>query len=319
MRVTPRRALRAAIAVAVVAFLWFALRDQWAQVGDRLSDLSALSLLAGGVALLGALLASMQLWRVLLADMGSPLGAAAAARVFFLSQLGKYLPGSVWTVVGQMELGRDHAVPRARMAASTLISLAVAIVTGLVVAAATLPFVLVGEARRWLWLAWLIPLGLVALHPRVLAWGFNTLLRLIRRPPLQQLPTVRGLAAAGGWAVVVWACYGIHVWLLARDLGAGGGPDVLALAIGAYAAAWSLGFLFVIAPAGAGVREGALVLTLGTVLTLPAATLLALVSRLLVTFAELAWALVALVMARRARPGAADPEPAGDTSAVQGE
>src|SRR5690606_34862195 len=54
VRVTPRRALRAAIAVAVVAFLWFALRDQWAQVGDRLSDLSALSLLAGGVALLGA-------------------------------------------------------------------------------------------------------------------------------------------------------------------------------------------------------------------------------------------------------------------------
>ncbi len=52
----------------------------------------------------------------LLNDLGSPLPPAGSLRVFFLGQLGKYVPGSVWPAVAQMELGRDygcHSVSRA--------------------------------------------------------------------------------------------------------------------------------------------------------------------------------------------------------------
>ena len=41
------------------------------------------------------------------ASSGSPLPLAVARRVFLLAQLGKYLPGSVWPVLAQTELGRD--------------------------------------------------------------------------------------------------------------------------------------------------------------------------------------------------------------------
>jgi hypothetical protein len=36
------------------------------------------------------------------------------ARILFLGQLGKYLPGSVWPVLAQMELGKTYRVPRHR-------------------------------------------------------------------------------------------------------------------------------------------------------------------------------------------------------------
>ena len=61
----------------------------------------------------------------------------------------------------------------------------------------------------------------------------------------------------------------------------------LLLATGGYALAWTVGFLFVIAPAGAGVRELALVAALAPVVDRPAALAVALLSRVLMTLGDL--------------------------------
>ena len=76
---------------------------------------------------------------------------------------------------------------------------------------------------------------------------------------------------------------------------------LLALASGAFAASWCSGFLLVVAPAGAGVREAALVLLLSGALTRPQVTVVAVVSRLLFVLGDLGWAGVALLVGRRAR------------------
>jgi hypothetical protein len=66
---------------------------------QRTSLAAALDRLALGPVLVSAVFAvlatifTMLAWRALLTDLGSPLGWAAAARIFLLSQLGKYLPG----------------------------------------------------------------------------------------------------------------------------------------------------------------------------------------------------------------------------------
>ena len=63
---------------------------------------------------------TMLVWRALMAGVGSPLSVGVASRVLFIGQLGKYLPGSVWPVLAQMELASDHKVPRARTAAASV-------------------------------------------------------------------------------------------------------------------------------------------------------------------------------------------------------
>lgn len=76
-----------------------------------------LALCAPGM--LGGLFCGMLAWRSILRGLDSPLPVRPSARVYFVGQLGKYVPGSVWTVLTQMELGRDHNVPRRRSAAAT--------------------------------------------------------------------------------------------------------------------------------------------------------------------------------------------------------
>lgn len=106
-------------------------------IGDALLRLNAFDIaLSGGLVLVG-LGAQMLSWRSLFA--GSEVGVPpirVAGRIYYVGQLGKYVPGSVWAVVAQAELGKDHRVPRTRSATVALAALAVLVVVGAVVSAA---------------------------------------------------------------------------------------------------------------------------------------------------------------------------------------
>jgi uncharacterized membrane protein YbhN (UPF0104 family) len=130
----------------------------------------------------------------------------------------------------------------------------------------------------------------------------DRLLRLARRPALEQPLTGRAIAAALGWALASWVLYGAQIWLLAVRLGPPDGRGAL-IALGGFAFAWSVGFLVVFAPAGAGVREVVLVAILGAVLGTGAATAIALVSRGLMTLGDLLTAALAAWSGRHAAAG----------------
>ena len=95
---------RVAIAVVVLAAVVYAVVKNWADVSVHLGQISggtfALSTLAAavgtGLTMLG--------WRVVLADLGSELHLAPASGVYFVGQLGKYLPGSLWSVLVQADM-----------------------------------------------------------------------------------------------------------------------------------------------------------------------------------------------------------------------
>jgi uncharacterized membrane protein YbhN (UPF0104 family) len=271
-------------------------------LGVAVSRLRLGSVLLATALACGGNLASMLCWRSLLAELGSLLPVRAAARVFFLGQLGKYLPGSVWPVIAQAELGRDHHVPPRRSAAATVLTLVVGLVLGLAVAGATLPFAAPDAVRRYGWALAAAPLLALLLHPRVLQPVLASVFRLARRPGLDGPPLrLAGIGRSALWALVTWICFGLQAAVLAAGLG-GTGPAAAVAAVGAFALAWSVGFLVVVVPAGAGVREAVLVLALSPVLTAGAALLVALVSRALLTSADLILAGSA-VLAERRRTG----------------
>jgi len=292
-----RRAVRLGFLLVALGFGVWAVAGRWAAVADGLGRLSW-GLLAGSlVAVLAALGAGMLMWRALLADLGSPLPVVDAAKVFFVGQLGKYIPGSLWPVLAQMEMGRDLGVPRPRSAAAFFLTYPVYLATGLLVAAATLPVFAGDSVARYAWLAALLPLLVAGLHPRVVNAVLGLGLRLIRRPPLERPLSRRGVLASAGWALAGWLAYGVHLALLVWGLGADG-PKAAVLSLGAFALAWCLGFLVVIAPAGAGVREVAMIAALAPVLDQGSAIAVALVSRLVVSIGDLICAGVAGIAAK---------------------
>ncbi|MEV5407977.1 lysylphosphatidylglycerol synthase transmembrane domain-containing protein [Thermopolyspora sp. NPDC052614] len=292
-----RRMARFGFLAVALGFGAWAVAGQWRAVADGLGRLSW-GLLAGSlVAVLGALGAGMMMWRALLADLGSPLRAVDAAKVFFVGQLGKYIPGSLWPVLAQMEMGRDLGVPRPRSAAAFFLTYPVYLATGVLVAAATLPVFAGGSVARYAWLLALLPLLVAGLHPKVVNGVLGLGLRLIRRPPLERPLSRRGVLASAGWALAGWVAYGVHLALLAWGLGATG-AEAAALSTGAFALAWCLGFIVVLAPAGAGVREVAMIAALAPVLDQGPAIAAALCSRLLVSAGDLVCAGLAGIAAK---------------------
>ena len=205
----------------------------------------------------------------------------------------------MWPVLAQMELGHAYQVPRHRSASASVLAMVVSLLSGLLMALVTLPFVAGATAYRWAFA--LVPVLLVGLHPRVLNAVLGWLLRVARRPPLEQPLTGRVMAGALAWACSSWVLYGLQIWLLATRLGAPDGRTAL-LAIGGFAFAWSVGFLVVFAPAGAGVRDVLLVAVLGPVLGVGSATAVALVSRALMTAGDLLTAALAAGFSRAPHP-----------------
>jgi glycosyltransferase 2 family protein len=295
-----RTVVRVAVLAVFLGALGWALATQWGAVRAPLGQLSIWSVGVALAAVMAGILATFLCWRAVLTDVAGRLPLAAGARVFFVGQLGKYLPGSLWPVMAQMELGRDHQVPERASAAAVGVFLLVVVGTGLAVAAAGAPLLDPDALHAYWWLLAVLPLALLAAVPPVLNRLLGLVMRLARRPPLPAPLSSTGLLRAAGWAVVSWLAYGVHVWMLAGQL-TDAGPLLLAHATGAFAAAWCAGLLLVVAPAGAGVREAALILLLGGVLTGPQATVVAVVSRLLFVVGDLGWGGVALLAGRRAR------------------
>lgn len=287
-----------AVAVACGAY---AVAAQWPQV-SRSIDRIGLPMVALALAsvLLG-LLAMMVGWRVLLSGLGSRLPYPAAARILFVGQLGKYLPGSVWPVLTQMELGKIYQVPRRRSASASVLAMLVVLLGGLLTALVMLPFI---GASSYLWAFAIVPVLLCCMHPRVLNPLISRLLRLIKQPPLEHPLSGRTIIVALGWSLVGWVFTGLHIWLLMIHLSAPLGRGLL-LAIGGYAFATSVGFIVVFVPAGVGLRDVLLVTMLSPVLGLGPATAVAVTSRALTIAGDLLTAATAGAWRRPARPRAA--------------
>ena len=294
-----RRAALGLLLVLGVVLAVLQLSGQAGEVGDGLADLSAGPVLAAFVATISSLGLSLLTWRATLAGLGTQVPLRPAAQIFFLGQLGKYVPGSVWPVLAQMELGAAHGLSRTVVGTAGLLQLAIGVPGALLLGALAVPALLSAGSGAYALLLLALPFALVALWPPVLGPLLDRALRLVRRPPLEQrlsLPAVVRVAALSGAANVV---LGLQAWFLARDLGASD-PYLLPIVVGAFVLATVAGLLALPVPAGAGVREAVLVAALSPVLPLERALLLALVSRVVLTVADLA---VAGLAARGARAG----------------
>lgn len=299
-----RRFARVAfLLVALSAAVWL-LVSRRDEVAAALAEVSPVGFLLATLAAVAAYFFPMLAWRRLLADLGSPLDLAPAARIFFLSQLGKYVPGSIWTVVAQVDLGRELHVPPRRSAAAALLALAVGLLGGVLTAVVTLPFAMPELIGDYWWVLLSVPILLGVLHPRVVALWTGLLSTLTRRAGGSVQVGYRAIGVALGWTAVSWLMLGVQLYLL-LPVDSFDTRSAFLLCAGLYALAWCAGFLAFVAPAGAGVREAVLVVGLAPFVPAGGALVVALLSRVVATLADVILAaggvLVARVRGRRSR------------------
>jgi uncharacterized membrane protein YbhN (UPF0104 family) len=238
--------------------------------------------------------ATFPTWRQVLTGLGVRLPVLDGTRVFFVSQLGKYIPGSVWPVLLQMEAARRRGASRRTVLAANLITVVLSCTVGLFMASALLPLSDATALRRYWWvLLALVPL-LILLHPRAMTSVLDRTFSLLHRAPLGERISVRQSARAGGWSVLSWLGLGVHVWLLCAAAGHGG-FGMLLLCTGGMALAVAAGILFIPAPAGVGLREVILLLVLRPELGPGPALAVVVASRVLLVVGDVVLAGLAVV------------------------
>jgi uncharacterized membrane protein YbhN (UPF0104 family) len=280
------------------------------RVGWQLADLAALGsgalqprmglLVASCVLLLAGYVLSAVIWAWVITDLGGGrLPWFAATEVYMVANLARYLPGKVWQIAGVAYLSSKRGIPATLAAAAAVLGQAVSLGAAAIVGAASLSGV--GEQVS----DWSIPVLvvlaaalLVSLVPGLQAKAMTFWFRLARREAPQVRPsagtTLRWLALY----TINWMLYGFAFLVLVKSLELPG--DAL-LVSSAFAAAWVLGYAFIFAPAGIGVRESFLVLFLTPQMGVASASVVSIVARVWTTVVELVpAAMLWVVHARRA-------------------
>jgi glycosyltransferase 2 family protein len=246
----------------------------------------------------------VQSWRQILAGWSQRLSYPRALKIWLLVNLGRYVPGKVWSVAGLMVLAQRAGVDAWAAAASAVVIQALGVGTAVVVVAAAMPR---AESPLRLAVAAVVAAGTIGL----LAWArpARTLARLVG-PAAQFRPLPLGAAVRGGVLTLLsWVTYGIAFWLLARGLGLPGTLP-LATAAGVFALGYILGLLALFAPGGVGVRELVFIGLLTPSLGSGGAVALSLGSRVLLTLTEAAGPLgMLLLTGRRKEDAGGSPQP----------
>lgn len=300
---------RRVIVLAVIVGAGYQLIHNWDEVSHTLLELPWESVVLSFVFVFIGIWLGPVVWKIMVSDLGSPVSTKQASKIYLVGQLGKYVPGSVWAFLVQMELGKQVGITRARSFTASILAAGIGVVASLIVGVLALPALASGNPEL-LWLYVLLPVGLAFLHPKPLTWIVSRLLRLLRRPPLPHPLRGAAIAKATATGVLLYVAEGAHLWLLVNSLGSPKFTGAL-VCVGTIGLAMTAGLIAFFLPSGLGARELVIVTGLAGILPYGQALALAVVSRLMFTIVDVASAggaaLFAWLGKRGVEAGNADP------------
>lgn len=251
--------------LAVLYFLGSQVQLHWDALPGLENVLSFWLILSWVVGLLGCLAMAFQL-KLILGYHGVQVTLSRAVGLYFIPAQGKYLPGKVWALVwataAYQRIGASLPTALASLVTLTVLNLVSALFVGLVFGGQLLE-------HRPLWTGLGVSFALV-MHPRIFYGLINGLQRSLGKEPLAEVLSLLALAKLFVVNVSAWVLLGIgftcllHGTLPVTDLD-------IAKITSAQSLAYAVGLLAFFAPAGLGVREGAMTVFLAPLLGIGAA------------------------------------------------
>jgi hypothetical protein len=282
------------IAIVVLWFAYRALRGSWSELRRQplphpidwrwVAASMATFLLAYGVLI--------QTWRAILSSWHTGLPFLTAARIWMVSNLGRYVPGKVWQIAAMGVLAQRAGVSPVAATGSAVLGTAVNIAAGFLVVMATgwrllaLPYagapavaagIVIAIAAALIVVPWLAPHALRAAE------------RATRGTFAVKMPPRRAILYAVVGNIVGWMLYGVAFQFLARAV-LGSATGGWAAYVAVYTLSYLVGYLVLPAPAGVGFREASMITLMPAagLATAAQAAVLAIASRLVLTILDIA-------------------------------
>jgi uncharacterized membrane protein YbhN (UPF0104 family) len=285
--------LGVAIGIAGVAFVAKTLVSKWDEVSNAFSQVNAINLVLSLLLGLAAMTSIGWIWVTMIVARSHNVRHRNAMSWYFTGQLGKYVPGGIWPIVGRAELAVRNGIPRLDAYASTGLSLvttyAAAVVTIGIGAAATTDHRLI---------AVFIGVGLVLAYA---AFSQPSLRAVIIRVATRvsssasSLTDPKRLARLTILHVPAWILMSLSTSVTATAFGA---KISIADMLFITSTSWLAGFVVVGVPGGIGVREAVFTSLAGGIIGTPMAVSLALMSRVVFIAVDLSGALISNLISR---------------------
>ena len=295
------RALVSSIGLIIgLAGMAFLLRTMWThrdEMKDSFSQLTWSSLLGAVFFAFMSMSYFGWMWGRLLLRRGYKVPRAQLVSWYYTGQLGKYVPGGVWAVVGRAEMAVRGGVPRADAYSVTGLSMFTTYSAAALCAA-------LGSLLSWkrpiigaaLLLALVIGLSVYAIAP--LRQRLMGLLRKVTSGT-NELTAPKDMFALTIVQVPAWIMISLSTTITAHAFGAEVG--VLHMFY-VSSLSWLIGFLVIGAPGGLGVRESIFTGLLSASVGTSTALSLAVASRMIFVSVDFLGALIFNLIARKLKP-----------------
>jgi hypothetical protein len=255
-------ALKLVLLLLTGIFIAWALHGQWTEMRASARELRVdwRWIAAASATVLAVYGLLIQSWRLLLRGWGGELAYPVAVRIWTIANLGRWIPGKVWSVGALSVLAAREGVSGAAAAGAavlgTLLNIGAGFGVAVIMGAEGLDAVYPGFRTGALMATAIFVAGVLALPrllPPVLAWFAAK-----RGVPLagKQL-SASTLWASAAMNAASWLGYGLAFALFARGVTPRISGDP-ALFIAVFTASYLIGYLVLFSPGGLGFREAAL-------------------------------------------------------------
>ncbi len=250
-----RKIVFLAIATLVGIFLVRYFAHSWSAIQP---ELTTPSLLWIGIALVTGtvfFLARIAGWQSLLRSLGYPQTYKRSGRMLMLSELIRYIPGNIWSVLGRIAQGQAAGIPTDKTFFATVVDILGLCSSSLI--ASGVFGILATHVPWWLHVVAVIGIavgGIALLASKYLARPVNWALARFHRPLVQWSLTRSAFSKMVVWQTLGWLGFGFSGYACSRvflNL-----PGSTALAIAAVLPlSWLVGYVSFLTPSGIGVRE----------------------------------------------------------------
>jgi uncharacterized membrane protein YbhN (UPF0104 family) len=285
-----RKVLKWVIVLAIFIFLGKMVWENWGQVKEASFTIRPFPLLLSALIFGFSYFIQIWAWYLITLKLGIALTGWETLESWFYSQLGKYLPGKVWLILSRFYFYESKGKSK------KVISVALYIETVTILLAATFLFLILllffKEAETYHlaggigWIVGCLILGFIFLNPTVLQRILNCILNLFGKEPISLSISYFDLMIILLICILSWLVGGIGFSIFI-DSFFPIPPQHFLFLTGALAISSTLGLIALFAPSGLGVREGALVYLLSSLMPGAVAVIISILTRLWITLIEM--------------------------------
>jgi len=282
--------LKWTIVTAIFFFLGKMVWENWVQVKEVPFTLRWTPLIIATLIFAFSYFIQLWAWYLITLRLGIVLSLRETLESWFYSQLGKYLPGKVWLLLGRFYLYESKGKSKKIISAALYYEMVTIILAGGIIFVSSLVLLKEGfllfRGEQLGWIIFSLLIILVFLHPRFLQKIMNGFLVAFKKETITlslSYPDVLGILCI---CMLSWLIGGVGFYLFVDSITPVPSEHFLFLT-GALAVSSILGLIAVFAPAGLGVREGALVYLLTQLIPAPLAVILSVSTRLWMTLVEI--------------------------------